>query len=61
MKEKKIKLTKKENQKRLVVGVKKMTLASDFFKCRNCGYTVRMLVLGNTARCNECGGIMDRC
>lgn len=36
-------------------------LASDWFKCRNCGYTVRKLVLGNTATCSECGGTMDRC
>lgn len=34
---------------------------SDYFKCRRCGYTVRMRVLGNTATCSQCGGTMDRC
>lgn len=33
---------------------------SDFFKCGSCGYTVRMRVLGNTARCSQCGGTMQR-
>ena len=34
----------------------------DFFKCTNssCGYTVRMRVLGNTAKCSQCGSIMRR-
>lgn len=35
---------------------------SDFFKCQNpsCGYTIRKRVLGNTARCSQCGGTMRR-
>ena len=32
----------------------------DWFKCRSCEYTVRMLVLGNTATCSQCGGRMER-
>lgn len=32
----------------------------DWFKCQNCGYTVRMLVNGNTATCSKCGGRMVR-
>lgn len=36
--------------------------SGDWFKCQNqnCGYTVRMLVLGNTATCSQCGGRMVR-
>lgn len=33
---------------------------SDFFKCLACGYTVRMLVRGNFAKCSKCGGMMER-
>lgn len=61
MKEMKIKTTKKENQKKAITGISTMNLASDYFKCRSCGYTVRMLARGNTARCSQCGGTMDRC
>ncbi len=32
----------------------------DWFKCSNCGYTVRYKVLGDTAKCSQCGGRMDR-
>lgn len=34
--------------------------AGDYFKCGSCGYTVRYKVLGNTARCSQCGGTMYR-
>lgn len=34
---------------------------SSYFKCSSCGYTVRMLVRGDTARCSQCGGTMHRC
>ena len=34
--------------------------AGDYFKCSSCGYTVRYKVLGNTARCSQCGGTMYR-
>ena len=61
MKEMKIKTTKGGNKKKEITGIHAMNLASDYFKCRNCGYTVRMLVRGNTARCSQCGGTMDRC
>lgn len=61
MKEMKIKTTEKENQEKAIIGIRAMNLASDFFKCRNCGYTVRILAIGNTARCSQCGGTMDRC
>lgn len=41
--------------------VRAMVMRSgDFFKCASCGYTVRMRVLGNTARCSQCGGTMHR-
>lgn len=33
---------------------------SDWFKCEKCGYTVRMLVLGDRATCSQCGGQMIR-
>lgn len=33
---------------------------SEYFKCQRCGYTVRAKILGNTARCSQCGGIMRR-
>lgn len=39
----------------------RLTFASDYFKCESCGYTVRMLVRGDTAHCSQCGGIMHRC
>lgn len=32
----------------------------DWFKCQNCGNTIRMKVLGNYATCSECGGRMVR-
>lgn len=48
-------------QKKAQVKIPKVKVASEFFKCRNCGYTIRMLVLGNTAHCSQCGGTMDRC
>ena len=34
--------------------------AGDYFKCASCGYTVRYKVLGDTARCSQCGGTMYR-
>lgn len=36
---------------------------SSYFKCSNpsCGYTVRILAKGDTARCSQCGSIMYRC
>lgn len=34
--------------------------SGDYFKCGSCGYTVRYKVLGNTARCSQCGGTMYR-
>lgn len=61
MKEMKMKVSKKENQKEMMKGMQEMNLASDFFKCEKCGYTVRMLVLGNYAHCSQCGGTMKRC
>lgn len=33
---------------------------SEWFKCTECGYTVRMKALGNTATCSQCGGRMIR-
>ena len=32
----------------------------DWFKCQNCGNTIRMKVLGKYATCSECGGRMVR-
>lgn len=61
MKEMKIKTTKKENQGKAITGISAMNLASPYFKCRACGYTVAILARGNTARCSQCGGTMDRC
>lgn len=61
MREMKIKTTKGEKQKKALTGIHAMNLASDYFKCRSCGYTVRMRVRGNTAHCSQCGGTMDRC
>ena len=42
--------------------IKIVMSAGDFFKCSNpnCGYTVRMRVLGNSARCSQCGATMYR-
>lgn len=38
----------------------KVMSAGDYFKCASCGYTVRYKVLGNTAKCSQCGGTMYR-
>lgn len=38
-----------------------LRLASDWFKCEDCGYTVRMLVRGDRVTCSQCGGTMERC
>ena len=61
MKELKIKTTKGDRQRFETTGICEMTLSSDFFKCKSCGYTVRMLVRGNSATCSKCGGSMVRC
>ena len=61
MKEMKIKTTKVEWQEIESMGIGEINLASEFFKCKSCGYTVRMLVRGNSARCSKCGGNMVRC
>lgn len=61
MKEMKIKVVSGKSQKNNEMKMHTMELASDFFKCRKCDYTVRMLVRGNTATCSQCGGTMDRC
>ena len=38
-----------------------MRVGADFrLKCEKCGHEARMLVLGNTATCSECGGRMVR-
>lgn len=50
---------KKQKSKKTVIPVG-MFCDGDWFKCQNCGYTVRMKVLGNTATCSECGGRMVR-
>lgn len=47
------------NGKKILVPTGKMA-SGDFFKCEKCGRTIRMLVLGNTATCSECGGKMVR-
>ena len=51
-------------RKNTVVSTEKRRMlimsAGDFFKCASCGYTVRYKVLGNTARCSQCGGTMYR-
>lgn len=60
MKEMKIRTTKRENLKGNIAELHTMNLASEYFKCRNCGYTVRILARGNTARCSQCGGTMER-
>lgn len=61
MREMKIKTIEGEKQRKTIKRIHVMNLASDFFKCRSCGYTVRMLVRGDTATCSQCGGTMDRC
>lgn len=33
---------------------------SEWFKCTKCGYEIQMLVLGNHAKCPECGAMMVR-
>ena len=45
--------------KKIIIPKGKMA-GGDFFKCEKCGYTVRMLVPGNTATCSQCGGRMVR-
>lgn len=47
------------NGKKILVPTGKMA-SGDFFKCQSCGYTVRMLVRGDTATCSKCGGRMVR-
>ena len=37
-----------------------IAVASDWFECTNCGYTVRMRVLGDIAHCSRCGSLMRR-
>lgn len=43
------------------MSIPTLSFASEYFKCENCGYTVRMLVRGDTAHCSQCGGLMHRC
>lgn len=50
---------KEIGKKKLIVPTGKFA-NGDWFKCQNCGYTIRMKVLGNTATCSECGGRMVR-
>lgn len=47
------------NGKKILVPTGNMA-SGDFFKCQNCGYTIRMLVRGDTATCSQCGGRMVR-
>lgn len=47
------------DDRKLMIPKGKMA-SGDFFKCEKCGYTTRMLVLGNTATCPQCGGKMNR-
>lgn len=49
----------KINGRKIMVPAGKLCQSS-WFKCLNCGYTVRMLVLGDTATCSQCGGRMVR-
>ncbi|MBQ7888528.1 MAG: hypothetical protein IJ356_02075 [Erysipelotrichaceae bacterium] len=53
------KIIKTSETKQFSVPVGKFH-SGDYFKCMNCEYTVRMLVLGNTATCSKCGGRMVR-
>lgn len=59
MKEKRIKVIKKEDRK-VNCCIDKVNLASEWFECTQCGYKVRYLVKGNTAKCSQCGGTMRR-
>lgn len=58
---KKMTIQVKRNEKKEMREIPAINFASDFFKCDSCGYTVRMLVRGNTAHCSQCGGTMYRC
>lgn len=48
-----------KEKKEIVIPTGKLA-DSDWFKCESCGYTVRMLVLGDRATCSQCGGQMVR-
>lgn len=55
-----MKITVREtNGKKLLIPRGKMA-SGDYFKCEKCGYTIRMLVRGDTAICSQCGGRMNR-
>ncbi len=55
----KIQVIQKEEKE---IRIPEVELAGgDWFKCESCGYTVRMLVRGDTATCSQCGGRMYRC
>ncbi len=40
--------------------VPNVIVSSEYFKCRCCGYTVRIRTPRDTATCSQCGGTMDR-
>lgn len=52
-------MVKAVNGKKVIIPSGKLA-GGDWFKCEKCGREVRMLVLGNTATCSECGGRMVR-
>lgn len=58
---KKMMIKVRANEKKETKKMPEMNFASEWFKCRNCGYTVRIKSLRDTARCSQCGGTMDRC
>lgn len=33
---------------------------SDYFTCSSCGYETYIKVMGNTYKCSQCGGTMNR-
>lgn len=58
---KQLKIRLESSSKRELKHLPNLSFASEYFKCESCGYTVRMLVRGDTARCSKCGGTMNRC
>ena len=55
-----VKLDCTEKTKEVKIMLPKGHFESDWFRCRSCGYVVRIKTLSDTIQCSECGGTMDR-
>lgn len=49
-----------EPQHPLTQDAQKVAHVSDYFVCQNCDHAAYMKIIGNTAKCPNCGGTMKR-